>query len=448
MSMRFLISPNTDEYMDRNSLCGLVRALRAAGHEVYFPSRALDGFETTPICRELGIDVLFQLNRARPYDLPKNIRHIAWFQDPPLVPADLGERVQPSDIIYRVLPRQNYEPNITGRCHEGLLFLAMDEVAINAFVPPAEATVDFSFCGTMVPPFNFPSSPPDFTPFVPRAAWKRMILATYVRYVSTPVAKTAVGRSLWKLLRAMSRGRLPSAEISAAYRLNEVLTNSVLRAMANVAELLNEPLVGNWDPEKLARKMCEIVAPQLPELSPQMAKELNSRAIEYALHVPRLIERYILVESILHVTDSVELYGVNWNLHPMFAPYHKGTVTGPQALFAIYAKSRLNGAYTARSFIHRRILECMAVGGFLFTNASIYDRSPGGLHHFFEPGTHYGDYTPNNVQEEACRWLRDDSRRKQVGTNAAAAVREKHLWRHRVKQLIGDLSDSNAKVRI
>src|SRR5689334_19324172 len=141
--MRFLVAPNTDEYMDRNSLWGLVWALRAAGHEALFPARPLDGFETAPICRELKVDVLFQLNRGRPYDLPKHIRHIAWFQDQPHIPRDLADRVQPTDLVYRVVPRADYEPDVNGRCFSGYLLLAMDESMLDAYVPPSEKSVDF-----------------------------------------------------------------------------------------------------------------------------------------------------------------------------------------------------------------------------------------------------------------------------------------------------------------
>jgi len=433
--MRFLIAPNTDEYMDRNSLWGLVRAMRAAGHETFFPARALDGFETAPICRALGIDVLFQLNRARPYDLPKAIRHVAWFQDPPNIPRDLAERCHSSDLVYGVIPRQGFHPDAKGRCFEGYLLLAMDETMIDAYVPPTQKSLDFSFCGTMLPPLNYPASPAA----LPRAGWKHANHSLYLRYLASPFAKTKVGTALGKIAREASGGRLPSPETLVSARLSRLLTAPILRAIVNVAELNNDPLTGDWNPDFLVQKMREIVSPQLPALSPDLTTALDTVYAAYALEVPRLIERFILVENMLHITDSVELYGVNWNLHPMLAPYHKGIVTGPQALFSVYGRSRLNGAYTPRSFIHRRTLECMGIGAFLFTNASINDHEPGGLRNYFEPGTHYGEYTPYNIQEEACRWIKDEGRREQAGVNAAAAVRAKHLWRHRVDQLLADL---------
>jgi len=434
-SMRFLVTPNTDEYMDRNSLWGLVRALRAAGHEALFPTRAIDGFEISPICRQLRIDVLFQLNRGRPYDLPKTIRHVAWFQDQPSIPLDVADRVQSSDLVYRVVPRKDYDPDVKGRCFEGYLLLAMDETMIDAYVPPTQKSVDFSFCGTMLPPLNYPASPAA----LPRAGWKRAILSLYLRYLASPFAKTKVGIALGKIAREASGGRLPSPETLVSARLSRLLTAPILRAIVNVAELNNDPLTGDWNPDFLVQKMREIVSPQLPALSPDLTTALDTVYAAYALEVPRLIERFILVENMLHITDSVELYGVNWNLHPMLAPYHKGIVTGPQALFGVYGRSRVNGTTTLRSILHRRTLECMGIGEFIFLNASVSDNDPGGMRTYFEPGVHYGEYRPNNVQEEALRWIRDDDRRRKVGQCAGAAVREKHLWRHRAEQIVADL---------
>jgi Glycosyl transferases group 1 len=434
--MRFLVSPNTDEYMDRNSLWGLVRALRAAGHETYFPARALDGFETGPLCRELGVDVLFQLNRGRPYDLPKNVRHVAWFQDQPAIPLDISDRVQSSDLIYRLIPRKEYEPDAKGRCFEGYLALAVDEAMIDSYVPPERKTVDFSFCGTMVPPFAYPASP-EKTRL--RLGWRGMVLDFYLRYLTTSFATKPMGARIAKMVRVASNERLPKPEMAARIRLSLVLTNEMMRALVNTAELLNEPFIGNWNPDLLVRKMQEIVSPRLPPLNSQMTTALRSLYESLAIEVPRQMERFVLIENILHITDSVELYGAHWDTHPMFAPYHKGTVTGPQALFQAYGRSRVNGANTLRSILHRRILECMGIGEFLFINASINDRDPGGLQTYFEPGTHYGEYTPNNVQEEALRWIKDDGRRKEVGRRAATAVREKHLWRHRAEQILVDL---------
>jgi hypothetical protein len=210
-------------------------------------------------------------------------------------------------------------------------------------------------------------------------------------------------------------------------------------AMFNVVQASYRPLMGCWDPQFLAEAAERAIAPMLRGLTPDTIRLVHKVIEGLTLEVPRMIDRFRLVEEMLCVTDSVELYGPHWNQHPGFAPYHRGTVTGPRGLSSIYARSRLNGSNTLRSAIHRRTLECMAAGGFLFINASVNDREPGGLQTFFEPGVHYGEYTPDNLREEASRWLRDGEGRKQIAARGRAAVQQKHLWRHRAEQILADL---------
>jgi hypothetical protein len=81
----------------------------------------------------------------------------------------------------------------------------------------------------------------------------------------------------------------------------------------------------------------------------------------------------------------------------------------------------------------------MAVGGFILTHESPNDSKPGGMLTSFEPGVHYGMFTPENLHEEALRWLADDTKRRQVGLQAASVVRQKHCWHHRAQQILEDL---------
>ena len=81
----------------------------------------------------------------------------------------------------------------------------------------------------------------------------------------------------------------------------------------------------------------------------------------------------------------------------------------------------------------------MAVGGFVFTHESPHDNKPGGMLTSFEPGVHYGVFTPESLHEEAHRWLADEAGRRRVGQQAAAIVRERHRWHHRAQQILDDL---------
>ena len=83
----------------------------------------------------------------------------------------------------------------------------------------------------------------------------------------------------------------------------------------------------------------------------------------------------------------------------------------------------------------------MAVGGFIFTHESPHDMKPGGMLTSFEPGTHFGNFKPDNFREEALRWLNDNKRRLEAGIRASEIIKQRHLWRHRARQIINDLME-------
>jgi len=127
-------------------------------------------------------------------------------------------------------------------------------------------------------------------------------------------------------------------------------------------------------------------------------------------------------------------------MHPEFSPYAKGVVDTQDGLLDVYRRSRINLANNTHGLgLHSRTLECMAVGGFVLTHESPHDSKPGGMLTSFEPSVHYGAFTPENLHEEAHRWLADDARRRQVGQQAATIIRQRHCWYHRAQQILDDL---------
>jgi hypothetical protein len=170
-------------------------------------------------------------------------------------------------------------------------------------------------------------------------------------------------------------------------------------------------------------------------------KDAIEQAISYfAQTYPRQLDRIALVQRALNVSKSVELYGPGWDTHEQFKPYHKGVLQAQGELLTVYQRSRINLANNTHGLgLHSRTLECMAVNGFIFTHASPHDDKPGGMFTSFEPGVHYGMFTPENFEEQARSWLDDEKRRIEAGRNAAAVIRQKHLWRHRAQQILNDL---------
>jgi glycosyltransferase involved in cell wall biosynthesis len=167
------------------------------------------------------------------------------------------------------------------------------------------------------------------------------------------------------------------------------------------------------------------------------------RLFRFILHLarerPRYLDRAVLLEMALKISTSVELYGPGWEYHDWLKGYARGFI-GPAEVLDVYRRTRINLSTNPHGFgLHSRTLECMSVGGFLLMHTSNNDCRPGGILTAFEPGVHFGAYTPDSFDEEARRWLRDDRRRREVGHRAAALVREKHTWRRRAEQILHDL---------
>jgi hypothetical protein len=153
------------------------------------------------------------------------------------------------------------------------------------------------------------------------------------------------------------------------------------------------------------------------------------------------MDREALVQAASSVSASLALYGPGLSAHDFVQPYYKGVIDDKNELLDVYCRSKINLSNNTHGLgLHSRILECMAVGGFIFMHKSPHDEKPGGMLTAFEPNVHYGSYTLENFSEEAARWLKDDQARVQVGIRARSVIRERHCWHHRAQQILDDLN--------
>jgi hypothetical protein len=302
--------------------------------------------------------------------------------------------------------------------------------------------VDFSLCGYIPGPLGF----------VPN------IKADLTWYLNDIFERLPLIGSSWHL-------RLARTQFLRGYMPYGYVPYALAMALRATAEGLYRPLHGNLDITLLSdamyaeaahfiRKRAKPTSAQRrrnrgklrrildPYRSP--AVERNSAVdnfINYlAREYPRLLDRVALVSAALKVSKSLELYGSGWEKHDAFRPYHKGIVADPGDLIPIFRRSRINLANNTHGLgLHSRTLECMAVGGFIFTHTSPHDTAPGGMLTSFEPGVHYDTYTLGTFEDDAKRWLKDEDGRIQVGLRAAEMIQAKHLWRHRAEQIVNDL---------
>lgn len=420
--MRFLIAPNLPTAYDRRMVGGLATALRECGQDALALQHPLREAETAARCAELGVDVLLQINRAPPVDppLPARTRHIAWFQDVfPQTAREIAGRVRSTDIVYTLGDAETLGLDQPLPCRIGCLLTGID-ASDRATAGRARPEIDFSLCGYIPPP-------------LPQSA--RSLLADVAWSVNgrfgglPPVAPSLHFRALRFLLR---RGALPHPAAPA------------LHQAARAVERGYRPLRGELDVRRLAALVREAVDAALAE-SGQRPSSAQQAALDFYLdnlvrEYPRMLDRLTLARMALEVSASLELYGRGWERHALVRGHHRGFLSSPDELAAVYRSSRINlGNNTHGLGLHSRTFECMAVGGFVFVHASPNDSKPGGILTAFEPAVHFGHYTPENFAAEAARWLADKAHRSEAAMRAATRVRADHTWRHRALQIVGDL---------
>lgn len=453
--LKILITPNYPAPYDQRMVNGLAAGFHALGHEACALPAPVSAVDVAQKCRDLSIDVVIQVNRTRHPEaaLPPGVRHVAWFQDVfPETMNGFAECFRDSDILYALGDAKVLGLDLQLPCQVGSLVSGVDQSVIDYRPRPGLAPIDFSLCG-------FIPAPP--------------LLVT--RSIRRDILDFAAPNPLLKARRVLAIMR----RMLLGYYLLSRLQNAALVTMMNTVRDKYQPLRGNLDIHDLTQAMRDAAAtyegmssddgqyrpsglladihnyakhlvkrlrlgkarthrdpiPDFRTLSP-FEKSINYFAREY----PRLLDREALVKGILRVSDSLELHGPGWNLHPEFTPYARGVIDSQDDLLDVYRRSRINLANNTHGLgLHSRTLECMAVGGFIFTHESPHDDKPGGMLTSFEPGVHYGAFTPENLHEEARRWLADEQGRRRAGQAAAAIVRERHCWRHRAKQILDDL---------
>lgn len=154
----------------------------------------------------------------------------------------------------------------------------------------------------------------------------------------------------------------------------------------------------------------------------------------------RAMHRLTLATRAIAVSDSIEIWGPNWEQWPLLKPFAKPFCM-TDALLDLYQRSRINLHDNIFGFAqHSRVLEAMAVGGFVMANESPHTGKAGQLTETFAPDEHYGEYNADNFSDAARFWLSDPIRRKCAAHEARRIVKAKHLWQNRAEQLLADLA--------
>ena len=397
-ALKFLITPNYAAPYDQRMVNGLADGLNAIGHQALALPSPISSREVANQCKEHSVDIVLQVNRTRSQDveLPKNIRYISWYQDVfPETVKGFTENFHDSDILYAL-----GDPGVLGfhapmPCYVGSLVSGVDQNIFNHKKYNGHEKIDFSLCG--------------FIPAPPRTRGLFEIMLETVEQYYQPLS-----------------GSLDIHELELVIREN-------MAPYPNTFSIVKQKLL------KQIYKMRQLFKPD-DGTNRHLLSPFERSISFYTREYPRLLDRVALINKVLKVSDSLELYGPGWERHKKFRNYSKGIVSRQEDLLDIYCKSRINLANNTHGLgLHSRTFECMAVGGFIFTHESPHDDKSGGMLTSFEPEKHFGLFNPKNMHEEAERWLGDNKKRLEAGKQASAIVREKHCWHHRALQICEDL---------
>ncbi len=466
--LRFLITPNVPCPYDQRMVKGLAEGFNSIGHYAGAMPTPLSAAEIVKLCESLSIDVVLQINRTRDPNtpLPRGVRHISWYQD--VYPETLdgfAETFHESDILYSLGDPLVLGLNVRMPCYVSSLFTGVDQATLDFNRRNIETDLDFSLCGGLPPPVELV---PDI----------RTDLLWYLDYLAEHLPLIGRLKLFWLIRKLLFSKRLPV----------DYVPYSTLRSMAEIVESFYRPLRGELDIHLLTEAMMHQatlfqsripVNPKKPQakkssrlarlLKPHTTRfigrsDLKARLLRYLANestffssngtppvkkamgyfsqsYPRILERKALIQAAARVSTSLALYGPGLSAHAFTQPYFKGVIDTQEELLRVYCRSKINLSNNTHGLgLHSRTLECMAVKGFIFMHESPHDDKAGGMLTAFEPGVHYGSYTPENFTGEAKRWLKDERGRFRAGECAEKVIRQQHCWHHRAQQIIDDLN--------
>ena len=464
--MKILIVPNVAVPYDLRMVRSLANAFNALVHDGFHYPTPLDGVDLAELCSDFAIDVVIQVNRTRDpgTPLPKNVRHISWFQDVyPYTMDGFAEKFKEGDILYALGDADVLGINVEVPCFVGSLFTGVDQWMTSYKPPTGKLSADFSLCAGLPAPVRYEKSfKTDLLWLVDQAIgnlpligrckslWilRRLLFRKYLQVDYVPYLMMKDMEEIIRGFYRPLRGELNIHQLVTVMSSRLELNQRAFRSLPTTRikkdnGALNRMLRHYSDHEgRISSRIIRYLLGKGSLNDIERINPIDSALSHFSQTYPRIMDREELVQMAARVSRSLEVYGPGMDLYEFSKPYYKGLLTEIDDLLTVYHNSKINLSNNTHGLgLHSRTFECMAVGGFLFMHESPYDKTVGGMLSSFEPDVHFGSYTPVNFHDEASRWLKDDKSRKQVGENARAVILDKHCWHHRAKQILTDLEN-------
>jgi hypothetical protein len=466
-SHRILITPNVAAPYDQWMVKEMAAAFNALGHFAAAMPSPQSAVEILALIESFSIDVVIQINRTRDPDVPfpPHVRHVSWYQDvfPETLDGFVGN-FNGSDILYALGDPAVLGLNIQPDCLVGSLFTGVDQSVMNFRPKQTGQELDFSLCGGLPHPVDLPQSLMadllcHFDQKVRRSprlgrsklTWivRKLIFGPLIPVNYVPYPALLAMRNIVEGFYRPLRGELDIHQLAEAMWKQGSLFVDLFEEIPQQKQIpahdaLTHPLrahVQNMAGRRDAKaKLVKLFAGGNSFFQPSIRAAIE-RAISYfSQSYPRIMDREVLVRAAASVSDSLALYGPGLAAHNFARPYYKGVINDKHELLQIYSRSKINLSNNTHGLgLHSRVLECMAIGGFIFMHESPHDNKAGGMLTAFEPDIHFGAYTPDNFPEQARRWLGNEGERRKVGENARKIIQQSHRWQHRAQQILDDL---------
>ncbi|NBW58729.1 glycosyltransferase family 1 protein [bacterium] len=414
--MKVFLAPNTANIYDLTQLKELANGLRLRGHEAYVFECPIKqhhsdyrltefqraGYSEKKVYQEINSEILIEVNRFRSRHLKKSTRHVSWFQD--VRPSDYvklakySSQMRPGDLIYLLGDKKHFGFSSAFERIECLL----SGTSLQKINSKPIMTKDFKYDVNLLGYFSTLKERPPL-PFIRSRA--NILLKEIMRRP----------KSLAEILFARN----------AHINLDHLFYDKLFVKHEELIKAKYEPLTGY------------LFEPELKEIK----NNIDQAIYDYLyIEIPRKLDRSLLFARIqaLHFRDKqVIIAGLNWPEGFPSAPFVRGHIDRPEE---IYQSSKITIHNNTHGLgIHSRVLDCMAVGGFVMMHPSPHSRLPGGMDSTFEPDVNYGLYSADNFVEKVEEWLADEDRRNKAITENKKILLSKHLWEHRAEQILRDL---------
>lgn len=408
-NFNILIIPSLNNAYDLRMAENFSNAFRNIGHIALAGKAGLSELEIARQCISNGHNVVLKINSVRKKEQTalKNIRFISWYQDIfPNTEKEIKEGLEEQDILYTMGDKHVLGLNEDIKCHNDVLMTGASSKLLE-IKNKYQYIYDFSVCG-----------------FIPRNNVKNL------RYLLIKLIKLILQFFLDNNIIIIKNEELNK-------KIRNTSDRNIDKIISDIVTKNYSPLEGNLD----INLMCKLISNELIRLRIDIeSKNIFEMIKYYSQTYPRRIDRELLVSQLMRLTNSIALFGPNWNTYPLFKKYHKGTIDVHPKLIDVYMRTKINIANNTHGIgLHSRTLEIMAVGGFFATHSSKHDLLSGGILDSFIPNEHFIYYEKNQIGDSLLKWLSDDIGRVRVGEKAREIVKSKHLWEHRALQVIRDL---------